>query len=108
MTEHTHGPWTVGYQAMDIWATDAKGPFKLCDIRAWGHLTGKGHGALGLPPDEAVAIQTANACLIAAAPDMLNALKAALPILRTGAGIPSARERLELVEAAIAKATGQP
>jgi hypothetical protein len=44
----------------------------------------------------------ANARLIAAAPDMLNALKAALPILMVSDdGIPRATERLHLVEAAI-------
>ena len=72
---HTNGPWKVGYRAMDVMATDAKGDFKVCDIRGWGHLTGKGHGALGLPEADAIEIQTANANLIAAAPDLLLACK---------------------------------
>jgi hypothetical protein len=72
---HTPGPWTVGYKSMDVTGLTEKGPMKVCDIRGWGHLTGKGHGALGLPNDEAFAIQEANARLIAAAPAMLEALQ---------------------------------
>jgi hypothetical protein len=41
---------------------------KVCDIRGWGYLTGK--CARALPDDEAVAIQTANENLIAAAPEL--------------------------------------
>lgn len=79
MAEHFNGPWKVGPYASDVWAPSAKGgDTKVCDIRAWGYLTGKGAGALGLSDDEAVAIQTANARLIAAAPDMLAALQEAL------------------------------
>ena len=72
MTEpkFTPGPWLVGYRALDVVANSLKGGFcKVCDIRGWGYLTGKGDGALGLPPHEAEAIQRANAALIAAAPD---------------------------------------
>lgn len=94
---HTPGPWKVGYQAMDVMATDAKGDFKVCDIRGWGHLTGKGHGALGLSQDEAVAIQTANANLIAAAPDLLAACKDCLE----GQG-----DWVSMMSAAVAKAEG--
>ena len=44
---------------------------KICDVRGWGYLTGG--GALGLPHDQALAIQEANARLIAAAPDLYTA-----------------------------------
>ena len=64
---HTPGPWNVGFCAYDVLAGD----MKICDIRGWGHLTGK--GALGLPYEQAEAIQNANALLIAAAPDLLAA-----------------------------------
>lgn len=80
MTSHTPGPWTVGFKSMDVTGLTEKGPMKVCDIRGWGHLTGKGHGALGLPENDAVAVQEANARLIAAAPDLLRALKALLVI----------------------------
>ena len=72
---HTAGPWTPDSRAMSVWAEDHRGKFPICDIRGWGHLTGKGHGALGLPETEAIAIQMANARLIAAAPKMLSALR---------------------------------
>ena len=76
---HTPGPWKVGYRALDIWAPSAKrGEAKIFDVRGWGYLTGKGDGALGLSEDQAIAIQTANANLAAAAPDLLAAYKAAL------------------------------
>lgn len=50
-----------------VMATDEKGSWPICDIRGWGHLTGKGSGALGLPHDEAAAIQDAHAHFIAEA-----------------------------------------
>lgn len=100
--KHSAGPWKVGYMASDVWAEDHKGPFKVCDIRGWGHLTGKGHGALGLPDDAAVAIQKANACLIAAAPEMLEAL---IELRRWKAfSHPDAAYAFNRADAAIAKA----
>ncbi|GEM_PF-6711148 len=73
----TPGPWQVEIIGSPrVIAEGAKGgTFPICDIRGWGYLTGKGHGALGLPHDEAVAIQNANTHLIAAAPDMLDFVK---------------------------------
>jgi hypothetical protein len=58
--EATPAPWMNDAMSLAIEA----GPMKICDIRGWGYLTGKGHGALGLPEDKAIAIQTANAELI--------------------------------------------
>jgi hypothetical protein len=66
----TPGPWAVGYRTSDVTACD--GRMKVCDIRGWGYLTGK--GALGLSDEEATAIQTANARLIASAPSLYAAL----------------------------------
>ena len=70
MKKHTPGPWKVGYEAFDVHV----GNMKICDIRGWGHLTGT--GGLNLPPEEAEAIQKANASLISAAPEMLEVLRA--------------------------------
>lgn len=75
MSKHTPAPWTVGRYAMSVEGQTSKGTMKICDIRGWGHLTGQGHGALGLDQDEALKIQTANAHLIAAAPELLAALQ---------------------------------
>ena len=75
--KHTPGPWLVEIIGSPrVVAEGAKGgPFPICDVRGWGYLTGKGHGALGLPTDEAVSIQNANTHLIAAAPDLLALVK---------------------------------
>ena len=101
--KHTPGPWTVGYKALHVMAENAKigGNTPICDIRGWGYLTGNGHGALGLKHEEAAAIQEANARLISAAPDLLEALKA----LRN-ACIGMVPECAPMVDAAILKAEG--
>lgn len=117
--KHTPGPWEVGYCSLNVMARDEKGSFPVCDIRGWGHLTGRGHGALGLSPDEAEAIQTANARLIAAAPDLLDALQNAEQVIAESQGEPIPEEWADLLDeiratllndirAAIAKATGEP
>lgn len=35
------------------------GDSRVADVRGWGYLTGKGHGALGLDPDEASKVHDA-------------------------------------------------
>ena len=75
-TGHTPGPWRIKKYSNEIVADNVpKGPMHVADVRGWGYLTGEGHGALGLGHDEAIAIQTANARLIAAAPAMREALE---------------------------------
>lgn len=83
------------------------GPMHIADVRGWGHLTRRG-GGCAFTEDKAVAIQNANARLIAAAPDMLAALK----LCR--ANFEDSTERLVsfdhtigCVRAAIAKAEGR-
>lgn len=73
-TKFTPGPWTLteGYKQKVFAQSDA---MTVCDIRGWGYLTGL--GGLHLPVDKAVAIQDANAHLIAAAPELYEALESA-------------------------------
>jgi hypothetical protein len=73
-TKHTQGPWKADKNALYIWAATERGDFTVAQIRGWGHLTGK--GGLALSDAEAFRIQKANACLLAAAPDLLYALQA--------------------------------
>lgn len=95
---HTPGPWTADANGHQVRTTDHKGNFPICDIRGWGHLTGKGVGALGLDPADAVEIQRANARLIAAAPAMLVALETAHSLL---CAVPSADLRSDFAKTSI-------
>lgn len=101
--KYTQGPWEVDACGSPvIYGRSPKGRMRIADIRGWGHLTGGGHGALGLPEAEAIAIQEANGHLIAAAPELLEACLAAAVILEAY-GLETAR----VVRAAIAKAEGR-
>lgn len=77
---HTPLPWTVEGPTLSIVSTcEIKGDrFHVADMRGWGHLTGKGHGALGLEYAVAVKIQEANADLIVRAVNNHGALVKAL------------------------------
>lgn len=83
MSNATKRPWTRGPWAADpvtpgtyVWAGKPEDGAAVCLIRGWGHLTGG--GGLGLSNEDAVSIQAANATLIAAAPDLYEALEALL------------------------------
>lgn len=104
-TKFTPGPWSVGYLGSSIVCVNAKigGEAKLFDIRGWGYFTGKGHGALGLSDEDAVAIQAANANLASTAPELYEALTDLISI------IPPCYEESPMVafaKAALAKARG--
>ena len=86
---HTPGPWE--------WAEDVDG---------WGRE--------GLSPDvirptvnERIRVDDANARLIAAAPDLLDALKIAMDYMSFHNGEYDCQDQLDLINAAIAKATGE-
>lgn len=75
MTEHFPTPWHVDPHSGSIYAADVpKGSPRVADMRGWGYLTGKGHGALGLPETEAIAAQKANAAFIVKAVNSHEAL----------------------------------
>lgn len=73
---HTPGPWKADSDAHGIWCRNERigGESKIFDVRGWGYLTGRGHGALGLSDEAATAIQHANAKLAAGAPELREAL----------------------------------
>lgn len=75
MSAFTPGPWKMDAEAFSVWA-DTPGDFKIADIRGWGYLTGR--GGLNLADEKAEAIQRANGNLIAASPDLYEALKEAI------------------------------
>jgi hypothetical protein len=111
MTKHTPGPWEVdAHGSPVIYGQSPKGRMRVADIRGWGHLTGGGHGALGLPDDQAIAIQEANGRLIAAAPELLEVAKELKELFRFALLSTSptiARDGMEFIrkaEAIIAKA----
>lgn len=104
---HTPGPWSIDKHTLWIVARDTpKSQMHVADIRGWGYLTGKGHGALGLDVEEAKAIQDANARLIAAAPEMFEALKMAREAFVVAGSMPlSDADTLALIDAALTKAS---
>lgn len=116
--KHTPGPWITGNHWPVGWIMAEgveKGPMHVADIRGWGYLTGRGHGALGLSHEDAAAIQDANGRLIAAAPELLDAARLALQIAESTirsefdgtSMVDGLLAQLGPVRAAIAKALGQ-
>lgn len=77
-TKHTPTPWTVGYASLSVEGKTEKGVMKILDIRGWGHLTGRGHGALGLSDEQGKQVQEANAEFIVRACNSHDALVEAL------------------------------
>lgn len=73
----TPGPWKLLEPSWSMISTVGDpyghGQMLVAQVRGWGHLTGQ--GSCRLPESQAIAVQTANAVLIAAAPDLLEALK---------------------------------
>lgn len=78
MSKHTLGPWRVDPYCstrIETAEPDATGNrMHIADVRGWGHLTG--HGGRRMSIEGADAVQRAHARLIAAAPQLLDALKA--------------------------------
>ena len=97
---HTPGPWHYSFESVDPnWAIvmDRSGGI----VANVNHETGP--DAISAPATRKMP-KDANARLIAAAPDMLAALQAAMNVMRSD---PHAREARAIAAAAIAKATGE-
>lgn len=99
MSKFTEGPWKF-----NDYISVVSEKHKICDVRGWGYLTGKGAHALGLSDDEAVKIQESNAHLISAAPDMYDTLRYCLDCLGDEFALPS--EVVLQAEQALKKADG--
>ena len=77
MSEFTKGKWTADNRGVYIFTHDFD--MMICQMRGWAYLK-----AQGLSDDEAIEVQKANARLIAAAPEMYEALTLAMDFLRDG------------------------
>ena len=106
--EHTPGPWKVSNTCGMIFGRSVGGcnmeesDFMVAQVRGWGHLQYLGE-------EKAIAIQEANARLIAAAPETKNShddLLAACEYTKTllADGVGQHTHALALIEAAIAQA----
>jgi hypothetical protein len=104
-TKFSKGPWSVGYNCYNVTADE--GNMNVCDIRGWGYLTGQ--GSLALEPKDAVKIQNSNAHLIAASPELYEALEKCLEVFYCGRSKDSAayNEAQRLTKLALAKARGE-
>jgi hypothetical protein len=93
-TKHTPGPWVVRGEAKysGFGVNDANGK----SVASFPSTMTRGDGE-----------KSANAALIAAAPDMLAALRDALPLLKGHQESPEKAERYQNALAAIAKAEGR-
>lgn len=104
---HTPGPWT--YDDKSGWISSNacchRGKMHVADIRGWGHLTGKGHGAHGMAFSEAKVIQDANGAAIIAVPDFMEA--AAMMTAAEQSGGDAWWAGFEKLKAAYKKAGGQ-
>ena len=89
--KHTPGPWPIR-------RTDGG------DIKSIGPITSAGEYAF----DTWLDVSDEDARLIAAAPDLLEALQRARPHIGVGYSAAQRYEITKLVDAAIAKATGSP
>lgn len=98
MSKHTPGPWSVDWEASNL--------FSDYSARAWINADGMHIGYVDGPNS---AERTANASLIAAAPDLLTALRVVLRdhMAVHGEGDLEMQPALFQARAAIARATGK-
>jgi hypothetical protein len=101
---HTPGPWKQGFVAdsekRPVWTAIESGGFSVATVGRYLHNYNKASRPMREISD---AEALANARLIAAAPELLDALKAVLETDRSGENFDIT---ISMVEAAIAKATG--
>ena len=102
--KHTPGPWNIGSSDLPVsrMSIHCKGHKDSCHSTVALMVS---RGAIGISPDE----EFANARLIAAAPELLEALEDCVAVMdRELAGLKAIQPELSSARAAIAKATGEP
>ncbi len=102
--KHTPGPWNIGSSDLPVsrMSIHCKGHKDSCHSTVALMVS---RGVIGISHDE----EFANARLIAAAPDLLEALKDCVAVMdRELAGLKVIQPELSAARAAIAKATGEP
>lgn len=104
MSKHTKGPWHTDGDGMIIWAGDKDNASNMvADIRGYGHMT----AVEGLTPKEAAERQIANGDLIAAAPDLLEALEMFVESYEKCLQLEKTDQALLKAKSAISKAKGE-
>lgn len=114
---HTPGPWMPGHMVDDDNACDCRSILSehymgsIATVDVWNGIEGIGNGDNDSPPLEEA---KANAHLIAAAPDLLEALETIDGYFRSGNSVPVERATIKAdtdavrkMKAAIAKAKGE-
>lgn len=96
-TKHTPGPWQYDTDGHFV-SVSMDASKMICDIRGWGWLKNMGH-------QKAVETQIANAKLIAAAPELLNAALMAITYLTKVNCGDEGDQAWQYLEQAIKKAT---
>ena len=102
--KYTPGPWNIGSSDLPVsrMSIHCKGHKDSCHSTVALMVS---RGVIGISHDE----EFANARLIAAAPDLLEALKDCVAVMdRELAGLKAIQPELSSARAAIAKATGEP
>ena len=94
-TNHTPGPWKTDGSGMSVYSANTRLDFAPIVAAAVGN-------------EKSLAQLRADAQLIAAAPDLLEALTALIDMDVSYARGPRVQQAVEAAKAAIAKATGEP
>jgi len=102
---HTKGPWQYKQRGTQIWGRSVGGcrleesNHLIADVRGWGHIQYLPNGK---------DVQDANGRLIAAAPELLEALKNFISQYKTvhGIGDMEMQPAIDFAHKTIAKATG--
>lgn len=103
MSKHTPGPWIVEYEGKQEWVIVAPDGDHTLGYHRWDGLASV-YGSID-DKSNGIVVGQANASLIAAAPDMLNALEEAERAISSG--LKDTDAVLGIIRSAIKKAEGR-